>query len=309
MPKLSGVLNPANVAEDTGGGFKEGTVRVDAACFKVHPKKGDGGAVVPTLALVWNVTRLDQDTHEPIDDGDGGAVKDELVFGLGNKTLGVVTPGLADSPDDVDVQDAGTELNAEGPTLYISDENAAKGWKLHPKTALAILNESLKKVGWKPEIMDRTWAPDFVGSVLEVTNWTSPDKMMGADGKEHAITYKIVKAAPVRGYEQKGKKAKADAAGAGKGSAASGSAKSGDGDKDKAAVAVLKSLSEAKAGAKLTRKALLREATTMLNGNGSDPKMMVPVLERLKDDKWLGKNIGLADGEFDAEEGTVAFGE
>ena len=191
MAKVKGGLNPENATESSGGRFQEGMVLVNDAAFKVHQNnapKGSTDTVLPVVALVLNVTRLD-DNLEPMTDGDGEKMCEDLVFSLGGKSLSKCTPATADNPDDEEVTSAGDEVGAEGPTFDVHAGN----WFPDKKSSVIHFIDSLIQKGFKKEIVDRVWAPDYVGMVAHIISVPGGD-MGDAPGSTNRRTwsYKVV---------------------------------------------------------------------------------------------------------------------
>lgn len=321
MPK--GLLNPKNATESTGGGFREGVVRIDKSAFAVVQPRGgkDREAPQPVCALVWDVTRLDEHTLEPLvsdaGDNEGAPVTETIVFGMGGKSLTSVHPGKADSADDDDVEDLGVEVGVEGPTVFVENTQ----FSLNKKSALANLMVSLEGAGFKPEYLDRVWANDFTNSVFFMKTQVSADTMKGDDGKERPINYKVVSKIIRAGYDKKGASgnggaakggakptsgAQAPAAASGQ-TAATSNGKGGD-EAESILKPILESLSEQLDGTRITRKALNMKVTGALADGKIAPKLHVPVLQLVKNDEWLLKNAARFDITFDQGANTIAFG-
>jgi hypothetical protein len=363
MPR--GLLNPKNAVESMGGGFKEGLVEVLKSSFQVHqsplPRLRDEDKMTeeqkeeaiaklkerqraPITALVWLVQRLDEETQEPLTDDKDEPVTEELVFGLGGKSLGQVHPGLAAGPEDdeEEVEDLGTEPNTEGPTIYFVN----KDFRINSKSSVVYLMQSLgdgrkaeKKgedefpgCGFKEEYIDRQWAPDYVGLVAHMKTFLSGSTMKGEDGKDRPIAYKIVDKILKAPYEGKGKQKAGAGVGTGAGSTGAGGKKglqkasaktdsksatpasaesngSGSSDAEKVIAPILQGLSEDLDGQKLTRKALTTRVGTILTSTNVAPNLHVPVLSLLKDPKWMAANGARFDMEYNADDNTVVFGE
>ncbi len=169
-----GLFNPINAVESSGG-FKEGLVQIDTSVYKVHKgRSGEGQEdIAPKLALVWNVTRLDED-KQPLTDGDGNPIQEEVVFSAGGQSLRHAHPGRADSADSEEIEDAGVEINAEGPTIYLTNQT----WKPDKKSAIVNLQESLVGKGLD---LDRTWAPDYIGGIVYLKSKPSGQTITRAD--------------------------------------------------------------------------------------------------------------------------------
>ncbi len=307
MPKAVG---REKVASNTPGSrFQEGVVRIDRAGYRVNadtpPEGSKRQARASVVALMWYVTRLDEETHEPLlrEDDSGEAVTEELPFGLGGKSLNFCHPGKGDSPDDDDPEDLGTDGGAEGNTLWLPESGRLK---IHEMSGYFRLCESLEKVGFKPEILDRMWAPDFVGGIYHMKTWLDEkNKIKGEDGIERPIPYKIVDKCIKHGYEGKGK-GKA----AGKG-AADGNSKAAGSDPEKILAGMMEQLSEALDGQTVSRKALGTRLSTMFQEAKHPPKLMIDVLSPAKDWEWLKKNGTRFDFRVNEENGepvTVTFG-
>jgi hypothetical protein len=305
-----GLFHPKNFAENTGGGMKEGLVRVESSVFKVHQgresKDGAPGAI--KMALVWSVTRLDEDQQPLTHAETGAAVTEELVFGIGGKALPQVHPGKADSPDDDESEDLGDEVNTEGNTIYLVNGD----FRLHPKTALAYLQESLKAAGWKEEYLLREWAPDYVGSVFHMKTQIGDEKMEDkVTGKKTDINYKIVDKIIRAGYEAKASKSAPAAAKGKKGETevtAAPAKEKGGSEAETLLKPILEKLSEDLDGQRMSGKAFRLKVTAMLQQSKVPNQQHVPILSLLKDEKWLAKNAAKFDMTVDSEENTVTFG-
>lgn len=346
MSTARGLFKTENFAEQLDGfKFKEGFVRVDSSVYKVHQnreRKNDDGSTTPgeiKLAWVLGVTRFDEDMN-PLKDEHDEDLTEEFVLSLGGKALAQAHPGKADSPEDEEVDDQGDEVNSEGNTIFMVNPD----YKLHPSTASAKFMDSLNNAGWK-EDYNRCWAPDYVGSVFFVKG--EPNKIEGkVDKKGKPVEYdvKVVSKIVKAGYEVKSGGASKAAAKAGKSAQAAekqskGAGAEASGVAEKAAAAekadnsakspspaeaalkpILQKISEHYDGQRFTRKALVTKVNMALqNGKVEDsvtgkvePKLHVPVMSLLKDDKWMTANSlpksGDYDMTYDAEAGTVTFG-
>jgi hypothetical protein len=313
MPK--GFLNPDNAAKSSGSSFREGPVRVAGSVFRVHqspPREGQPERV-PVTAMVWDVIRLDEDL-EPLTTDDGEPLHEELPFSLGGKSLSRVHPGLADSPDDEDddIEDAGDEVNAEGPTLKLIDST----FRPHEKSSIVKLMSSLKNAGYKPEYVERVWAPDFIGLVAFMSVELDKDMMQEYTDKNGKLekrptAYKVVSKIISAPYEKKdaGKKAPAGKKDSATASTEKVDSKVGKNSEAEAALKpILEQLSTDRDGSTMSRKAFNNLVTTTLQSQKVSPKLHVPIISLIKDDAWLTKNGPKFDISFDAEEGKVTFG-
>lgn len=297
MPK--GLFQPKNFAPDTGGGFKEGMVRIDKSVFVVHkapdpenPPK-DYVARAPVCALKWSITRLDEDL-DPITDDDGGAITEVATFSLGGKSLVQVHPGNASSAEDEEVEDQGDKVGAEGNTLFL----IAPNFQLHPKSGAAHLFASLKAKDYSEEYLDRVWAPDFEGMVCFMKNVPDTDVMItGNDGKERATPFKVVEKIVVFPYKSKGKTDKA----------AKGGGEKVDSEVEGVLSGILQKLSEELDGQQVSKKALANRVSSAIQKAKVQSKQQIAVLDLLKNESWLKKNSGLFDITLNAD-GSVVFG-
>lgn len=324
MARAQGLFNPKNAAPDSGGGFREGLLNIVDAKIMVVQRDARQGQEQEAAhpALVLTGVQLDPDTQEPITDGDGKPIQQLLNLGLGSKSLVAIHPGVAESPDSDDVEDQGTDVDAEGNTVFLVRDD----FKLHPKTGLMVFMTSLEAAGWKEEYLNRVWAPDFVGSTFFITTRLDPtgEKEKGPDGKERerTIPYKVVGKIIRAGYEGGGK-AKAGKAAAGKAAAkgANGAATpasvaapaNGAGvgvSADEGVVAaltpILMTLSEELSGQSVSVKALRTRVTKLLNTNNVNPKMHVPALQLVANPAWMEENGPMFD--LTVAEGMVTFG-
>lgn len=302
-----GLFKQENAAQDTGGGgFKEGLIRVDASVYKVYqasPPTTPGKKFEqrpPVAALSWAITRLDED-QSPLVDGDDNPITEVLTFGLGGKSLASVNPGDAESPDDEEPTDLGVEVNTEGPTLFFKGD-----FKIHPKSAAYHLMQSLLKAGFKEDYVYREWAPDYKGLVCFMKTFLDQEnKMMGNDGVERPVGYKVVDKIIRAPYEKKAGKGAAAGAGAGDKAASNGK---GDAGSEAILKPILEALSTELDGENLTFNALSKRVSKALQAGKVDAKQHVPVLALVKDVKWLTKNKAAYDMTIDADEQTVLFG-
>ncbi len=309
MRPMHGLLNPANASESSGG-FKEGIVRIDSASFKVYQgKAGEGEASrSPVLVLSWQVTRLDEDS-EPLTDGDGNPVVEEIIFSLGGKSLQHAHPGQADSYEDIEnVIDLGVAINTEGPTLFVTNPT----WRPDKKSALVNLQDSLRLKGMRPELLDRIWAPDFNGSSVylkAVPSGQQIERMNPNTGRLEAQTfnYKVVDSIksglttmPAKLAAVKKTKQSATA------TAANGK------DADPAEVEsrlkpIMDKIGEANAGKSMSKKSLAATVNRMLGEAGVPPLLVMPIMDKVREDAWLTANAAKFDYTFDAAANQVAF--
>lgn len=283
------LYDPANAVESAQG-FKEGLIRVEQSVHKVHqPKAGEGQTSDrnPFMALAWQCTRLDEETKEPMLDGDDNPITEELIFSFGATSLAKVHPGLADSPESNDIEDAGVEINAEGPTVYMVDQ----AWWPNKKAGLVHLMESLKGKGLKPDQLTRVWAPDWVGCIFYMKSQQAEDKMWRPNAKkggqleEVAYSYKVVERIE-RGPRQGAVKADLKVAPKSKASAANGKQSS---DAESQIKPLIEALAQEYTGKSMTKKSLIAHVTTKVAEAGLKNDM-IPIVKLVQSDEWLAAN-------------------
>jgi hypothetical protein len=334
---VRGLLDPKNATEGSGPKFAEGLVRVDKSEFEVFQKRGkkDEAPPAPITALVWTCTRLDEE-HRPLTADDGQPLVERLDFGLGSTSVAYVHPARANSPEDEDLEDAGAEVGATGPTIVC----AKAGWTLNKKSGLAVLNESLAKAGFfEPGKEMYEWAPAYEGCVFYMT---SHAEAIEKDGKKEQYFQKVVSqvvkragAGDVKGQAKAPTKtaASASAPAAGKantkanGSAAAASAPASapapapaesngaaaDTDVTKLLVEHLPGIIAPKLGETLTLKALGSLVGAKIAGKVKG-KPAVDMVKVVRDPAWLEENaVGMQVGDdlvspvFNADRSEVTF--
>lgn len=305
------LLDPKNFAPE-GSKFKEGYVRVDKSAYAVVQDRPYGAQAQkpPYTALVWDVTRLSEEL-EPMNDDDGNPLTEKLNFSLGQKSLAMIHPGNGTGPDDDEPEDLGEEVGVEGNTLLLKVDD----FKLNSKSGLAKLSASLTKMGYTALHMSRMWAPDFKGVVFHMKPELSDEKILGDDGKEHPISYKIADkffpagkvatgaAAPLPKKGAQSEKKAASGSGGANGKAPA------DNDAEKLLDPIMLKLSEDLDKQAITRKALSAKVAGELQSAGIETKMHIPILTLVKDAGWLEKNGPRYDFSFNADAGTVTFGQ
>jgi len=160
MPRVS--IAPEDALHFKGA-YADGWGKITDAksvVFQFPPDKETGRQDPPGLFCELTIQRYQ--------DGDGnkGADQPEQVLlsiqraGKDTGTLSLAHPGIYPDGDlSKEPEDAGTELGAEGNTLYAIQD----GYQVNDKTKLMVFCKSLQEHGFKPEILKRTFFPDFVG--------------------------------------------------------------------------------------------------------------------------------------------------
>lgn len=309
MGRVQGLLNPKNASESSGGGsFKEGNILVTRSVFKVHKQADYAGQAPkePVLALVWDITRLDEDLN-PLKTDDGADLKEQIIISLGGSSLQKAHPGMAESPDVVEAEDLGDAINTEGPTVFVIKE----GWFPDKRSGITHLSDSLVKKGFDPKVLERAWAPDFVGGIFFMKTWIDEANKLppSKDGVERGTPYKIVDKVIRFPYEAKGGKTgkakkTADTAAA---TEAEGS-EPVSGEKDTILAGILNELTEELDSQELSLKAFKARVVAKLNAHEVDAKLHVPIMGLVTDAKWAAKNFGKFDMKFDPSKNIVQIG-
>ncbi len=304
MP-IKPLLNPDNAIESALG-FKEGLVRVEQSVYKVHqPKSGEGQKIDrnPFLALAWQVTRLDEESKEPLVDEDGNPVTEEVIFSFGATSLAKAHPGMADSATAESIEDLGVEINTEGPIIFLKDS----GWWPNNKAGITHMMASMKAKGTKKEQLDRVWAPDWVGSILYLKSVQAADKMWRPNKagvlEEQTYSYKVVERI------EKGPRAVAAVEKpkvVAKPSKANGPVKAVSADPEVQIKPLIEQISQQKAGTSISKKTMIAHLITVINEHGLG-KQTPSLVGLVQDDQWLEANGTKYDFVFDAQTNTIAF--
>lgn len=178
-------LNP-DKARQGGGGVEPGNYEVITSKFmniKTDYKPNQMYLCFPDAAV------LDKDGDKV-----RGADAVEINFSFGEKSLEFFHPANATGADDNDPTDQGDAVDAEGNTIYCTeDETFTKS------CGAMVFLESLAKHGFPKAILDRCWAPDFEGLKVELATMTAAEvnKKFGTRLSErpakdgNTITYKV----------------------------------------------------------------------------------------------------------------------
>lgn len=205
MPKVS---SQSSKALQSGFGMQEGVAKVIDAKYGVHEfRNKEGDVVLAFFGMQFDYVKCDET----------GAVEDEekvmqqhFIISFPKKTEGEdypydlaslrFHPGKAKSADDQEPEDLGTEVGTTGNTMYCETTAAP-----FADSDYMEFMTSLEKKGWKPEINDQSFAPNYVGLIFK---FHTEAKKLRADAKAGAKpqTRWVVDDILVRPYEQKGKK-------------------------------------------------------------------------------------------------------
>jgi hypothetical protein len=147
----------------SGFGFQEGWARIQKSRVAVHqypkskdPKKAQSDKFT---AMRWTLALLDSQRQPKHDDQDAPMIE-ILPVRLG--PTDEIRPGQIDPKDfdnlDVEAKDLGDAVDTEGNAIFaMPDKKIQRGW--------AIMEESMRKCGFKAEISGRGIATDFEGMV------------------------------------------------------------------------------------------------------------------------------------------------
>jgi hypothetical protein len=158
-------------------GFQEGNVEVVGSVVAIHqfpPNATTGIQSDAFTAMRWTIRKLDED-WKPIEDLDN----EVITIRLGKPED--MRPGTLQNPSDMDEEpeDLGNEVDTEGNALFVEpDRKVSRNW--------GELENSLRKCGFKPEIVGRGYAPDFEGMKAHfktIPTGTYADKKTGEERK------------------------------------------------------------------------------------------------------------------------------
>ena len=194
--------------EDMMGGnfFKEGNVEITKCVCAVFQYPGRDGAEPgePFPAVVLGFEQLGEDWS-----AQDGVEPQEIALRIGS--LDKIRPGNLDDPSDLEAEpeDLGNEVGTEGNSIY-GDEGSRLGFNW-PEFV-----ESLKKSGFKPNIIDRIYMPDYKGMKCHLKQVPTGRKYTAKDGTEKDAMQWVVSKIQTFPYEKKA----GSKAGAGKAPAA-----------------------------------------------------------------------------------------
>ena len=298
-------LNP-DKARQGGGGIEAGNYAIAAAAFRVI--KTDYKPTQP--ALVLDLEQLDKD-GDPVR---GADTVSDVVFSLGEKALEAFHPGTVDSADAEDVEDQGSDVNAEGNTLFVAEDGA----QLNKSCGAMVLMESLLKLGVPKPILARCYAPDFVGMKFslatktgkEINEWLGTRLSTKPTSDGNTVTYKVATKLlnPKHFSNGAGSGATSKKASKGEDSAAADSGRPTD--PEDIAKFVLGKVAAAKAGEKnkiKSKAALLGFFTNEYTKAKFDPKSLGKAQGFVKDEDWVVGAVAELGGTYD--EGVTVFPE
>ena len=148
-----------------GLGFQEGRILVldsYSTMFQFPPNSKTAEQSDAFPALIWKAVRVD-DNGKPREDAEGNKEEVEVIHRMGSIDEAgtyAIRPGKLNPKDfdntDVEPEDLGTDLETKGNS-FVVDTGAkfAIGW--------GFIDDTLKKHGFKPEILGRCVTTDFIG--------------------------------------------------------------------------------------------------------------------------------------------------
>lgn len=307
-------------ASQGGIGFQEGHVLVTKSVIAVHqfpPNSKTNEQSDAFCAMRWTLKKLDAEWNEL--GGDEGDMTVVLPIRLG--MLDQMRPGKLAPKDfdnlDVEPEDLGDEVDTEGNALFLVEgAKPGRGW--------AIMEESLRKCGFKPEISGRGVASDFEGMVAHFKT-VEGAKYIAKQGakKGQEVTPTNLVCDRIHTYPYDKKKGSTGAAAAGKGTsttAASGKANgaaagAGADDTLTAAVAVFGKLSaefkkEVPADKEVPRLDFQKAVTKELMRQRIATKIQKNIMDMIKDNEKITElAMALVDqaGAFSTDGEKVTF--
>lgn len=307
MPKFKSV--DENVQESSGGGGPLAgpfLVKPGSVFRVVQPRAfGDREAGAPHTAEVLSLVPLDEDGDEIAD-----ADVREVTFGLGSKSLGTFHPGTADSPDDEDPEDAGDEVNSEGPTIYTDNASA----EIHQSTGYWVFRNSLIKAGFKKELIEQSWAPHLDGMKFILASVTS-DKLEQYGSKsdtrppkpgDRPITYKVVEKIISYPYDTKKGKTSGKAAPA-KAEKSAPATNGSSGDAQSEFEKVVAYLASKFSGKEMELKRFASQWLANYSGAKADVKLQVEAKKLANDEAAVIEALSAQGADIDLESGKIKF--
>ena len=328
-----------HVETTMGGTFQEGNLLIVKSQFEIwkaeerqpsDPSKPVAEADKPKrhVVLYWRAQRLNEDAHTPlVDPSTGDEIFEDLRFGLGGQSLErcdresqrmfpVIHPGRAESPTDENIEDAGGETGAFGPTIKVFDE----GFAINTKSAFSVLSASLQRANLKPDIAQSCWAPYFENMIVYMKS-TQTHLVKGKeepindtgrktrDGKPIYNNYRIV--TKIVGFKQSAAaKTKASPAATGVGSTTSGApAADGAGAVEDTLRLVLEELNteELRKDPNGVRISVLKKAAGSAPAyKGLSPQDRIEFLKLLMNPEWMANNAEIVGFTLSVENGKVA---
>jgi hypothetical protein len=188
-------MNPEKASQGSSS-FKveAGVYEVTGAKFAVM--KGDFADSVAALHFVLETAVCDKDG-----DRVKGADPVEIDFGYGKTSLEAFHPADAKSAGDEDPKDLGDRVGTEGNSIYCSGSEA-----FNKSCGAVVFTESLVKLGFPKDVLDQTYAPNYVGMKFRLDTLDSKTinekygtrlntkPIVNSKGESNPVTYKIATA-------------------------------------------------------------------------------------------------------------------
>lgn len=335
MPRASSATKDAR----TGGfGIQDGDYLFEDSAFKFHQypaatKGENAGQQSPMFFCFEGVLReLDEDL-DPVSDNEEDLIREQWPIMWPSKKkfeesgtyegLFNLRPGAADDEDDEDptdvAEDEGYEPDVSGNSMFAEDPEKT----MFKDCDFYRLTESLENAGFKSEVLERSYAPDFVGLKVRFKTIELPKPSNWK--KEYAPTALVVESIhnleemPNHGGKKGGKtsKKKAGKKKAGKKAAAktSGKGKSSEGGSGTSEEDIQELFNEVTAAVKEKVKGEdistsdFRKKVLFVTNQAKTPAPQKNILmPGLKDEEQLvvwAEESGLI--EVDTESGTISF--
>lgn len=308
-------------AQQGGFGFQEGYLQIVKSVIAVHQfpvnsKTGEQSDAF--VAMRWTGKKLDAEWNELA----GEETDTTVVIPIRLGTVSEMAPGKLAAKDydnlDVEPENLGNEVDTEGNALFmVEGAKVGRGW--------AIMEESLRKAGFKPEISGRGVASDFEGMVahFKSVEGTKYIAQKGAKkGQEVTPTNLICDRIHTYPYDAKkkggtgaGTATKSTTSTAATGGKSNGAAADANGDVLEAAKSVFGKLSDAfkkevPADKEVARADFQKSLTKELMRQKVNPVVQKGIMELVKNDEKLNAlAIELVDqaGAFSTDGEKVTF--
>ncbi len=286
------------------GFFKEGNVEiVKAVCaaYQFPPNSKTGVQSDPFPAVVFSFVQLGEDWSKPDD-----AETQDLPIRIGS--FDKIRPGNLSDPNDLeaDPEDLGSEVGTEGNSIY-GDDGARLGFNW------PAFVESLKKAGFKPNIIDRIYMPDYKGMKCHLKQVPTGSKYTAKDGTEKDSTTWVCTEIQTFPYEKKAQAGKAGSKPAAASTKAGAKTPASESDPKSVILTLLADPSEQFKKMVPAEKAIKRQVFQVQMMQELIRRKIQPVSVHSQVSAWLkedenltalGEEVGFA---VDLEAGTVMF--
>lgn len=328
MPKPSS--NPDKAVSGGGGSRVEaGTFEITGACYR-NVKSDFKDHVVVSLVLTGAVC-----------DKDGDRVKDadpaEIILTLGDKSVKYFRPGQAKDGNDADPKNLGANADVEGNSVYVLTDSEQERENpgepavadFHKSCGYVVFNESLVRHGYPKDVLDQTYAPNYIGMKFALTSPLAQEintrfglrlntkPFTRKDGTSQPVTYKIVdkwlNPAYVKNLGKAGSNGSSSGASAAAAAAPATEEKEnwdGKSDEDLAVICLTK-VSETRSGEKNLVKTIAQLKGLVTNQYTAKSKMPPARLKAVQDlitnATWSQEQVEMLGGTWGAEPALVVF--